>query len=232
MGDFMGLLEELQQKYPPIHDALHGECLIIAADKFRNEWNDELRQQGCRIVQGNLGLHAMVFVSLPTKSTVSTASTESTEPTVAQPWLGKPWTQDEDKEIIKGVTLGQTDAEIAKRLPGRTEVATKQRRKRLEKHGAFQPKKPKRGRPPGKTMSTPAPDEKPYAVVPGQGRVELDIVAEGKSHPPSPVPAPTSQPRTQSFTIHTTLTVNLNVDCNDASSVANALKLLQEARRI
>ena len=238
-GDPMDLLEQLKQQYQEEDDPLAGRCLVIPEKNFQRTWIDELRAQGCEITQGNRGLHPFMFVSLPkqsAKTTTSTTSTESPEPTKAQPWLGKPWTKDEDKEIIKGVTLGLNDAEIAKRLPGRTEVATKQRRQRLEKHGIIQRKKGKQGRPPARKTSAPAlspipardtqPD-KPADALTALRPDEAD--AEGKSHPPTPAPAP--QPRTQPFTIHTTLTINLNVNCNDAFSVQNALKVLQEARR-
>jgi len=233
MGNPIGLLEQLKEKYAVIDDPIYKECLVIPATEFGKAWDEQLRAEGHKIFQNSVGGRAVFFVQLAV-SKLGQSETQGESKLVYEPpaeqtrkkhLYGFRWTQDEDKELIKGVTLNLTDAQIAEKLPGRTQVAVKQRRGRLEKHGILPGKKSKRGRPPGRKTSTPAP-----------GGVPFPIHKDEPLPTPTPTPIPTSTAapatpaREPAFQIRTTLTINLNVNCNDALSVQNALKILQEAR--
>ena len=238
MGDSLTLFVQLKTQYSQLHDPLYGDCLVIPTKAFQNDWYETLRSEGHKTFQGTVDGRAVLLGQLK-ETLVSKTDASTSEPkpvyepkpeqTRKKHTYGISWTQDEDKELIKGVTLGLTDVQIAEKLPGRTEVAVKQRKNRLKKYGLLPGRKGKRGRPPGRKTSTPAPDPTPQ-------------ITESRGPEPAPTPidapaaphteAPAAPARESAFQIRTTLTINLNVNCNDANSVENALKVLHEARRI
>jgi len=203
---------------------LYGECLVILAVEFGAAWEKDLKAEGCKIFQGTADGRSAFFVRLPGQGQAEQATEARTvyepPPTPQAPaktrrGYGEGWTQEENKELIKGVTLGLTNEEIAERIPGRTVVAVKQRIQRLHKSGVLPKRKvgrPQRKKSPRIATHMPTPTSTPLST---------------------PVTTTTPAPVTikEPFTIRTTLTLNLNVNCADPAAVEAAIQVLKAVRR-
>jgi hypothetical protein len=137
-------LEQLKEDFAVTNVAPYGDCLVIPASMFGPAWEEDLKNEGCKIFSGSSEGKAAFFVKVP----VEEAKAERTRTVYAPPPseknvsekqrktpLGVTWTDQENKCLIELVGQKLSPDEIAKHLPGRTEIAVRLRIGRLEKHG-------------------------------------------------------------------------------------------------
>ena len=222
------LLEQLKEKYAVLEDPLYGSCLVIPSKEFGADWENKLRAEGHKIYQGSAAGRVVFFVQLAIlKSSGAEGSGKGKvvyEPPLASTkhsFLGKSWTSEEDKELIKGVTLGQKDKKIAERLPGRTPIAVNQRIHKLRKHGAL----PKSGR--GKRRKLLRTEVRQAPRPEGEEPLTPEPDKEPEKSAPITAPAPAA-PTIRVFPIKTTLTISLNINCDDIMAIQNAMRLIRE----
>ncbi len=238
MGEAITLLRQLTDKYAEITDPIYGKCLVIPTNEYGAAWDQKLKEEGCKIFQGSAGGKTAFFVRLPGQDrvpapeprTVYEMPQKPDPPTPKPParrgpapgkrvGYGLTWTQDEDRELIKLVTLGLSDEAISEKIPGRTATAVKLRKKRLKKHGLLQTK---RGRP----RKTIAP-EPPRTSEPTAPQRPTPIPTAIPTAIPTPAREPITLPK-RPFDVKTNLQVNVSVDCSDPEAVNRFRTLVKE----
>lgn len=132
-------VKELTGMFPVKDVAPYGKCVIIPAVSFGHSWEQDLKQQGCKIFSGSFQDKAVFYVKLPQETTRK----ERKGP------KGPGWTEKEDQILValvkEKLSAGQEVdfEEIAKQLPGRSGNGVKMRITRLQKKGLL-PELPRR----------------------------------------------------------------------------------------
>lgn len=111
----MGLYELLSQSYPEENVEPYGLCLIIPHSHFKHEWMEQLKGEGCQVFTQSYNGKVCFFIrKKQSQNQTETRVNASSSP--GKPRRAKPWTREEEAELIRLRNMGLNLKEIASKL--------------------------------------------------------------------------------------------------------------------